>query len=490
MTDQQFQRLKCMRILGKTQEQVADKLEVCRSTVAKYEKSDLPPSQLKAPRAHTTRKNPFEKVLPYVHDLLKGNAGLETKTIFQHLQELNPGEFQDGQKRTLERKVKLWKMLDGPEKEITFSQVHYPGALGASDYTKMNTLGITIGHKPFEHMLYHFVLTYSNWETFTICYSETFESLSEGFQNAVTELGGVPLAHRTDNLGAAVINMGADKGEMTKRYKGLLDHYGVERSKIQPGKPNENGDVERSNGILKKAVDQRLMIRGHRDFDTIEEYEAFLRKLMKELNAGRSDRLKEEIPKLKVLAAKRLEAYTPFNLTVSCFSTMNINKTIYSVPSRLIGHKLDVKQFSNHIELWSHGVQIYSIPRAIGKNLCINYRHMITSLMRKPGAFENYKYRAEMFPTSTFREAYDNLLSHYPSRSTKEYLKILHLAAIHCESEVDLALRALLNEGKKIKHDFVFEMITRPVIAAKTDVHINAVSPKIYDKLIGKKYGT
>jgi hypothetical protein len=438
-----------MRIQGKTQEQVADYLEVCRATVAKYDKSALPPSQLKTPRTHITRKNPFEEVLPYVHELLRENSGLETKTIFQHLQELHPGQFQNGQKRTLERKIRLWKLLHGAEKEITFSQIHYPGALGASDYTKMNSLGITIGHQPFEHMLYHFVLTYSNWETVTICYSETFESLSEGFQNAVTELGGVPLAHRTDNLGAAVINMGADKGEMTKRYKGLLDHYGVERSKIQPGKPNENGDVERSNGILKKAVDQRLMIRGHRDFDSIDDYEVFLRKLMKELNAGRSERFKEDKLKLRALAPKRLEAYTPFTLTVSCFSTMNINKIIYSVPSRLIGHKLDVKQFSNHIELWSHNLKIYSIPRAIGKALVINYRHMIRSLLRKPGAFVNYKYHAEMFPTSTFRETYDDLLAHYPSKSTKEYLEILNLAAIHCESEVDQALKRSSMKGHR-----------------------------------------
>ena len=295
MTDQQFIRLKAMRAEGKTQEQVADHLEVVRATVAKYDNSSLPPSQLKPVRTHITRKDPFEKVLPEVYELLKTNPGLETKTIFQYLQQIHPGKFQDGQRRTLERKIRLWKIMHGPEKEITFAQDHFPGELGASDYTKMGKLNITIQHQPFEHMLYHFVLTYSNWESVTICYSETFESLSEGFQNAVVELGGVPHAHRTDNLGAAVINMGENKGEMTKRYKGLLDHYGIERSKIQPGKPNENGDVERSNGLLKKAIDQRLMLRGSRDFESIREYDIFLKKLLKEMNSGRSERLKEPV---------------------------------------------------------------------------------------------------------------------------------------------------------------------------------------------------
>jgi hypothetical protein len=222
--------------------------------------------------------------------------------------------------------------MNGPEKEVTFEQVHHPGGLGASDFTKMGSLNITIGGESFEHILYHFVLTYSNWESFSICYSETFESLSEGIQNALWELGGSPTKHRTDNLGAAVINMGDNKGEMTRRYQEMLDHYGIERSKIQPGCPNENGDVERSNGLLKTAIDQRLMLRESRDFESIEDYEGFLKALMKELNAGRAKRLKAELGKLRPLPKRRLEACTRFDQKVSCFSTISLNGTIYSVP--------------------------------------------------------------------------------------------------------------------------------------------------------------
>jgi len=424
--------------------------------------------------------------------LLKLNFGLQVKTIFEHLQRTHLGEFQDGQKRTLERKIKLWRLENGPNKEVIFEQVHHPGQLGASDFTKMGELNITIQGQFFDHMLYHFVLTYSNWETVSICYSETFESLSEGFQNAVWELGGVPQKHRTDNLGAAVINMGENKGEMTQRYNELVDHYGVERSKIQAGKPNENGDVERSNGILKTAVDQRLMLRGSRDFESVEDYREFLKALTKELNAGRSQRFKEDHSKLRTLPKHRLEACTRFDQTVSHFSTINLKGPVYSVPSRLIGEKVVVRQLSNEIELWSGLTRIEVIPRAIGKQVNINYRHIIGSLIRKPGAFENYKYREELFPTSHFREAYDDLVANATMKAVREYLHILHLAATYSETEVDLALQEILDGGERISLYAVTEMVTRPNRMSRTDVKVDAVNLCHYDQLIHKEvyFGT
>ena len=473
-----------MRAQGKTQQRVADLLEVSRSTIGKYDVHDKPPSQTQAPRTHKTRPCPFETVWEEVCGFLGSNPGIQVKTIFEYLQRTHVGRFQDGRKRTLERKVKLWRMMFGSGKAVIFPQIHHPGEIGASDFTKMGQLGITIQGKPFDHMLYHFVLTYSNWETCSICYSETFESLSEGFQNAVWELGGVPSKHRSDNLGAAVINAGENKGELTRRYNGLLDHYGVECSKIQPGKPNENGDAERSNGVLKTVVDQRLMLRGSRDFESIEEYEKFLRKLIKELNAGRCERLKEELVKLRTLPPKRLDACTRFDQKVSRFSTINLDGPIYSVSSRLIGEKVIAKQFSNEIEIWSGGTQIEVIPRSIGKKENINYRHIIHSLIRKPGAFENYKYREELFPTSHFREAYDDLQQRCPSKAVKEYLHILHLAATYSETEVDLALQEILDGAERVSLYAVTERVTRPNRSARTDVCVEAVDLGTYDRLI------
>lgn len=478
-----------MRVQRKSQQQVADELEISRSTVSQYEHQDKPPSITHPPRTHATRSCPFQDVWGEVTGFLELNSGIQSKTIFEHLQRTHLGKFQDGQKRTLERKIKLWRLENGSPKEVVFEQIHHPGELGASDFTKMGQLNITIQGQPFDHMLYHFVLTYSNWETVSICYSETFESLSEGFQNAVWELGGVPVKHRTDNLGAAVINMGDHKGEMTRRYNELVDHYGIERSKIQPGKPNENGDVERSNGLLKTIVDQRLMLRGSRDFASLEEYRSFLKNLMKELNAGRSERFKEDHAKLRTLPKHPLEACTRFDQKVSRFSTINLKGPIYSVPSRLISENVIVRQLSNEIEIWNSTKKLEVIPRAIGKMVNINYRHIIDSLIRKPGAFENWKYREELFPTSHFREAYDNLLAKTPAKATKEYLNILHLAANYSETEVDLALQEILNTQERVSHYAVTEMVTRPNRTSRTQVKVEAIDLSHYDKLINKEVG-
>jgi len=94
----------------------------------------------------------------------------------------------------------------------------------------MDKLGVTIGGVPFDHMVYHFVLTYSNWETGSICFSESFESLSHGLQNALWKLGGVPHRHRTDCLASAV-NKETYPEEFTRRYQDLMDHYGLTPSR-------------------------------------------------------------------------------------------------------------------------------------------------------------------------------------------------------------------------------------------------------------------
>ena len=182
------------------------------------------------------------------------NPGLEAKTLFEALQRKYPGQFADGQLRTLQRRIKRWRATEGPEREVFFAQQHVPGRLGQSDFTHMNELGITIGGQSFPHMLYHFVLTYSNWEAVTVCYSESFESLSEGLQNALWELGGVPLEHRTDRLSTAVNNVSEER-EFTARYEALLRHYRMAGQKIQTGKANENGDVEQRHHRLKRAVE-------------------------------------------------------------------------------------------------------------------------------------------------------------------------------------------------------------------------------------------
>jgi transposase len=135
--------------------------------------------------------------------------------------------------------------VKGLGNEVFFPQVYTPGEWCESDFTRMKSLGVTINGIPFDHMLYHFVLCYSNWKTGTICFSESYESLSAGLQNALWKLGGVPKYHRTDNLTSAVNPVGNTE-VFTSNYRGLAKHYGFESHKIQPGCPNENGDIVRN----------------------------------------------------------------------------------------------------------------------------------------------------------------------------------------------------------------------------------------------------
>jgi hypothetical protein len=276
-------------------------------TARKYLRARRLPSEMRQKHTWRTRPDPFAEVWDEVEQLLKVEPGLQAKTIFEYLQEKDPGRFSEGQVRTLQRRIKIWRALEGPPREIFFAQDHYPGELCQSDFTHCRELGITINGQLFPHLIYHFVLSYSNWETGTICYSETFESLSEGLQNALWELGGVPHEHRSDRMSAAVNNL-VDSREFTRAYEGLLRHYGLTGQKIQAGEAHENGDIEQRHYRFKQAVDQALMMRGSRDFASVAAYDQFLRKLFAKMNAGRRERFAEELLQLRPLPEQRLDS--------------------------------------------------------------------------------------------------------------------------------------------------------------------------------------
>ena len=274
ITDRQVRRLRKLLVSGETLSRAAWKTGMDRKTARKYRAGSCPASGLRITtggpakiRSRTSGRQVVEQ--------LEANPGLQAKTLFEWLQRKYPGRFQDGQLRTFQRGVKRWRATRGPQKEVFFSQVHQPGRLCASDFTFMNDLEVTIQGQPFDHLLYHFVLTYSNWEWATICFSESFESLSEGLQEALWQLGGVPDRHRSDRLSAAVNNL-SDRREFTPRYQALMNHYGLTMEKTNPRQAHENGDVESLHRHFKKAVEQALMLRGSRDFESREEYETFL----------------------------------------------------------------------------------------------------------------------------------------------------------------------------------------------------------------------
>lgn len=458
-TDNQVRRLFKLKQSEKSTAAAAIKSGMSENTARKYLKINRLPSEIKTLHTWRTREDPFSDDWDEVKSFLEAILGLEVKTIFDYLQRKYPGKYQDGQLRTLQRHAKQWRALEGPGKEVYFDQIHEPGKLCQSDFTHMDDLEITIKGELFRHMVYHFVLTYSNWETGTICFSESFESLSEGFQNAIWELGGVPAKHQTDRLTAAVQNI--PKPEvLTKDYEELLRYYRLDVRYSQAASPHENGDVEQRHHRFKNAVNQMLLLRGSRDFESRAEYETFLRKLFFALNAGRQVRFQEELKTLRALPARRLDSCKDLQVKVRQGSTIHVQNNVYSVHSRLIGENIRIRLHAEHLEIWYAQRKIEEIPRLHGRGKhSINYRHIIEWLIRKPGAFENYRYRDDLYPSTRFRIAYDWLQDNRPARAVKEYLKILYVAAHETESGVDSVLQEIIDAGGEIDADEIEKVI-------------------------------
>ncbi len=489
ITDFQVKKLKKFLSQGKTLEVSASRSGMDEKTARKYRKLDQLPSEIRAGRHRhwRTRNDPFKEVLEEVKPFFELNDGLEAKTLFEYLQRKYPGRFSDGQLRTFQRRVKYWRAVEGSGREVYFPQKHHPGKLSQSDFTHMTDLGVTITGIPFEHLVYHFVLTWSNWESCKICISESFESLSEGLQHSLWQLGGVPHEHQTDRLSAAV-NKPANPEEFTRRYQGLLDHYKLIGRRTNPASPNENGDIEQRHYRFKKAVDQALMLRGSRDFNSQREYENFLDDLLTQLNKGRQARFAEERKLLKPLPGKKLEACSRFDVRVGPGSTIRIKHNVYSVHSRLIKERVTVRLYADHLQVWYGQKCVETIPRLHGsRKHCIQYRHIIDWLIRKPGAFENYRYRSDLFPTSRFRMAYDELSGrHAPVKAAREYLRILELAARANEAGVDNSLRYLIEHGRQISADVVETTFCSGKEPEQvTDVAIQKVCLDGYDQLLG-----
>lgn len=464
---------------GKPLYVAATRSGMTEKTARKYR--DLGGIPARAPRTYRTRKDPFESVWPEIERLLEASPGLEAVTIFDTLRLRADVSFGDGQLRTLQRRIRRWRARRGPEKEVMFPQEHRPGEAGQSDFTDMRELEVRIGGEPFDHLLYHFVLPYSNWESAGVCFTESFESLVAGLQGAVWEMGRVPRKHRTDNLSAATHELKDGGRSFNERYTAVLDHYGMAADRNTPGRGHENGDVEQSHHRLKRALDQALMLRGGRAFDSRGEYEVFLGKVIEGRNRGRWEKYAEELAVMKPLPLTRLCEYRTERAGVSVFSTVRVANNVYSVPSRLISERVEVRLYAETVEVFYAGERVCAMERLRGSgNARIDYRHLIFSLVRKPGAFARYRYREALFPTVTFRRAYDALVERLGEEADLPYVRILHLAATTTESGVEEALSTLLERGELASWEDVKERV-RPEIPTIPECQIPVVDLRAYD---------
>ena len=466
----------------------AMKANVHRNTAGKYLAAGKLPSQMVKPRHWRTRHDPFGDVWEQevVARVLEAPE-LEAATLFEHLCSIQPDRYEPGQLRTLQRRLREWRALSGPAKEVFFAQAHVPGEAMQTDFTWATELDVTIAGERFAHLLCHAVLPFSNWEWATVCRSESMSALRTGVQAAVFRLGRVPEWHQTDNSTAATHNPGGGEDRrFNVQYEALMRHLGMKPRTIEPGKKNQNGDVEALNGALKRRLVQHLAMRRSREFASLYEYEEWLEGVLEKANALRTTKLQEELAVMKELRVDRLPEYRELDyIVVTSWSTIRVLKNTYSVPSRLIGEQVTVRVWDDRLEVFYRGQFQMELERLLGESKHhINYRDIIWSLVQKPGAFRRYRYRQDLFPTVTFRRAYDRLVADLDERQADiQYLRILHLAASTMESEVELALKLLLDEGVRPAHEDVKALVS-PQKPAVPDLAALVPDLASYDELI------
>jgi hypothetical protein len=358
--------------------------------------------------------------------------------------------------------------------------------MASMDFTHATELGVTIAGVLFVHMFFELVLAYSGWRFVELAFGETFEALVKGLQGGLWALGGVPERVRQDNLSAATHELGKTGGRaLTRRFAEVVEHYGFQSSRIRPGESHENGVVEKAHHLLKSALEQALLLRGHRDFPSVEAYLGLVGRVVEErFHQGREARFAEERAALKPLPSSRLPEYTRVLVEVRKWSTIPVAGHIYSVPSRLIGHEVEARVYADVVEVRFANKTVETMPRLRGESAHrIDYRHVIWSLVRKPGAFAAYRYREDLFPSLVFRRAYDALRARRGDRADVEYVRVLHLAASTGEHAVEQGLSALLARGEAFDYAAV-KALAQPVEPSVPELHIGVPDLRLYDALL------
>ena len=461
-----------------------------RKTAAKYLPMGDPFAPRRQPREWRTRPDPFAEVWAEVAAMLQNAPELEARTLFEHLQGKYPGRFADGQLRTFQRRVQEWRVLNGPEREVFFDQKHEPGAAIQMDWTHMDTLGITVGGQAYRHLLCHTVLPYSNWEWATRCQSESLLSARLGLQTALVHLGRVPRELQIDNSSAATHQLHRDGSErgFNPEFLALAEHFGLEPRTINIKRPNENGDAESAHGHLKRRIAQRLLLRGSSEFTDEAEYDKFLAEVLRGANAARACRVAEELKVMRELPSTLLPDWEELEVRVSSRSFVRVKNVTYSVPARLIGHRVRVQVTEKEVRVYAARELVCTMPRALGQQpAVIDFRHIIQQLIRKPGAFAGYRYREALFPGAVWRRTYDLWQAqHGVERADRQYLHLLKLAADQGQAAVEAILIGLLQNGLIFGLEEVRERLPRPE-GSPVAVSIPVVNLAIYDQLLGSE---
>jgi transposase InsO family protein len=483
--------IKYKQLRGKLgQEAAANRVGISVSSAYRIDQRNELPSQ-RGPRQWRTRVDPLVEVWDdEVVPLLRTAPSLLAVTVLEELQRRHPGRFGESVLRTLQRRMRAWRAQHGAEREIYFAQTHPPGRLALSDFTVADELGVHIAGAFFAHRLYQFSFAHSGWRhAVVVCGGESFQALSSGLQAALWMAGGVPEEHRTDSLSAAFNNL-AEHEELTSRYEQLCEHYGMRASRNNPGQSHENGPIESRQGSLKRALDQALLLRASREFADLGAYEQFVAETVRRLNARCARAWEIERARLKSLPARRTVDFEEVDARVSKFGTFSAKCALYSVPSRLAGHRLKVRLYNAHLEAWLGGVKVFECERLYATTRDrhpkrIDWRHMLPSLKRKPGALARWVLREAMFPRSEYARTWQHLRERLDERSACRLMVDLLDLADQASVVAELAgvLAEILEHGKLPDIDALRSRFA-PRAPLMPSVQVVLPAAAVYDELL------
>ena len=478
ITDRQVRLLRQKRMEGKTQETAAAKAGMSVRSARKWQRGPLP-SQAKPEHRWRTRPDPFDGVWEdEIEPLLRNDptGKLKATTIIDCPSTSSGG----GRCMVRTRRCTSPRCIRRGRYRV------FTGREAQFDFTHCGELKVTIAGQSYPHLLFQLILSHSGWRYAEVAAGETFLALQQGLQNALWTLGGVPEVVRSDNTSAATHELRSSRGRaLNDNYAALLDHYGLRSTRINPGQSHENGIAEHAHYRLKDAIDQALILRGSRDFDTADDYASFVRQMVERRNRLVQGKLEQELLCLRSLPPAPVPEYVNYQSKVRKWCTIQVAGHSYSVPSRLIGKEVQIRLYADWVEVYYQGHRVERMERVRGEGEAnVNYRHVIGSLVRKPGAFARYRFREQLFPTRHFRLTYDALRQWRGERADVEYVRILHLAATTMAATVDSALSLLLEAGESFDYAEVRDLAEPKAPEAPLLTLSGQPDLKVYDRLL------
>ncbi len=476
-----------------TQATAAAKAGMSIATARRIDQDRRPPATNKERRSYRTRADPLEglwneEIVP----MLEAAPGLRPITLVGELARRHPDRIGRSFRRTLERRVAVWKALNGGSHDVIFPQVQQPGRMGLSDFTDVSDLGVVVGGRHFEHRLYHFALACSGFEHAEIVQGgESYTALATGLENALRLLGGVPREHRSDSLSAAFRNLAkSDIEDLTRRFEALVAHFGMVPTRNNRGVAHENGAIESRHGHMKERIAQALLLRGSCRFDDLPAYRTFLADVVGQHNRRHADMIDAERTVLRPLPSAPAMTWDTMTVRVTSASGFMCRHVFYTVPSRLVGHRLHLRIHDDRIEAYLGGTHVLSLKRgrrAKGAAAVhvVDYHHVIAALRAKPGALANLAYRDALWPRTAFRRAWEALTAVGTTRDAARIMVGL-LALAHdrgVEADIAVAIDAGLEAGALPDLAAMMRTFT-PATATVPDVSVILPSLASYDRLI------